>query len=441
MFLMIENNGVAPVQSFTVLGLSTARGQASKIGQFGSGSKHGILTCLRQGINPRIYLGEDELSFGTRDDKMGDKSYKHLTYYYKGEIKDCNMSLEFGALDWSGLEMGLREFVCNAIDAGEHKVEVVPNMEAAAGKTRVYLPFNPDVAKFYSSLREKFLHFSPEFKADQRIIVKDELTKVKLYRKGVYVAERQELSWFDYNFGDETKINESRVMSDWETQVKAGELWRDADVKTLEILFSKISQITEKQFEHIMHVPTYFGWAKDANDKAKAWKAAWVNVHGDAACADIKTQSQLIDKARRKGQSVVCVPYPFIALLMAAGIPTVNSKVENVDSEGRELFPASERLVNKVRKIWDKIEQAGMTKNKKFPTKINTFVSLVNNGEQLRGFWNRDDDSINLERETGIDNETILHELGHYITEASDGTYEFVLFFGRLSLHFMKCTR
>ena len=42
MFLMIANNGVAPVQSFTVLGVSTARGNSDKIGQFGSGAKHGL---------------------------------------------------------------------------------------------------------------------------------------------------------------------------------------------------------------------------------------------------------------------------------------------------------------------------------------------------------------------------------------------------------------
>ena len=44
MFLCIQNPGVAPVEGFTLLGVSTTRdcGVEGTIGQFGSGNKHAI---------------------------------------------------------------------------------------------------------------------------------------------------------------------------------------------------------------------------------------------------------------------------------------------------------------------------------------------------------------------------------------------------------------
>ena len=44
MFLRIQNPGVAPVEGFTLLGVSTTRdcGVEGAIGQFGSGNKHAI---------------------------------------------------------------------------------------------------------------------------------------------------------------------------------------------------------------------------------------------------------------------------------------------------------------------------------------------------------------------------------------------------------------
>ena len=58
MFLCVQNPGVAPVEGFTLLGVSTSRGETGTIGQFGSGAKHAINTLLRAGLKLTIYCGK-----------------------------------------------------------------------------------------------------------------------------------------------------------------------------------------------------------------------------------------------------------------------------------------------------------------------------------------------------------------------------------------------
>ena len=427
MFLMIENHGVAPVQSFTVMGLSTARGKAEKIGQFGSGSKHGILTCMRQNIVPTIYLGENELKFATTTDKMGEKEYQHLIYEFRGEIKELPIALEFGALDWDGLDMGLREFVSNAIDAGDYKVEVVAKPETHKDKTRIFLPFRPEVAKFFAALPEKFLHFAQGINTEQVVMLKEKISPAKFYRKGVYVRESKAISLFNYNFDDKVKIDECRNMEEYAVREHSANIWQNADKETVKLLFNRLDDINEKVFEGNFY---FCSWRWDAKGIAN-WKAAWKELFGDAYCGNVTTQAPLIAKAQKQGHNVINVPTNLLDALVHCGIPMVVDCLQGVDKAGREIQPATIKLTSKVRKIWDKLVEKGMVNGKEFP-KVNTFTCLMNGESQLKGFYNPADLSINLEVHNGLDSMTIVEELGHYITGATDNSRDFQDYFIKL---------
>lgn len=73
-FLKIENPGQAPVEGFTVLGVSLA--DTSKnvgvIGQFGSGNKHAIAVLLRNDLSPVVFAGTLKMEFGTRSQTVTD---------------------------------------------------------------------------------------------------------------------------------------------------------------------------------------------------------------------------------------------------------------------------------------------------------------------------------------------------------------------------------
>jgi len=125
MFLLVQNPGVAPIEGFTLLGVSTTRdcGVAGTIGQFGSGAKHAINTLLRAGLKLLIYCGKTRLEFATREETIRDglvtKNIKRVVCKLGGtssKTLDMGWCLDFGAIDWTDLSMALREFVANAID-------------------------------------------------------------------------------------------------------------------------------------------------------------------------------------------------------------------------------------------------------------------------------------------------------------------------------------
>jgi len=185
MYLLVQNPGVAPVEGYTLLGVSTTRncGVAGTIGQFGSGAKHAINTLLRAGLKLLIYCGKTRLEFATREETVNDglvaKPIKRVVCKLGGtssKTLDMGWCLDFGAIDWTDLSMALREFVANAIDrtVREHgdflpsllneelRAAVVEDstVRARDGFTRVYVEVNDDVQRFYGELPRRFLHFS-----------------------------------------------------------------------------------------------------------------------------------------------------------------------------------------------------------------------------------------------------------------------------------------
>ena len=141
MFLCIQNPGVAPVEGFTLLGVSTTRdcGVAGTIGQFGSGAKHAINTLLRAGLKLLIYCGKTRLEFATREETVHDglvtKNIKRVVCKLGGtssKTLDMGWCLDFGAIDWTDLSMALREFVANAIDRTvREKADFLPALARA----------------------------------------------------------------------------------------------------------------------------------------------------------------------------------------------------------------------------------------------------------------------------------------------------------------------
>ena len=73
-YLLISNVGVAPVEGYTLLGMSTTRdcGVEGAIGMFGSGTKHAINLLLRLGITFWIYCGLTRLEFFTEEEEIND---------------------------------------------------------------------------------------------------------------------------------------------------------------------------------------------------------------------------------------------------------------------------------------------------------------------------------------------------------------------------------
>ena len=246
MYLMIENPGVAPEQSFTVLGASTSRGHDNKnvIGKFGSGAKHGVTTLLREKLPPIVMCGTLRLEFGTRPEKVNDGI--STTNFQRGVVKyggkdqttgqsrtsteDLGFVVEYGEADWTNIDFAMREFISNAIDRaikqgeveyatkwwGDHlgddcdeevrvangraaldeyrktardyrnvRIELVDSVRAKEGVTRVFIPMCERVRQFYANIGKWFLHFSDDSLLNQQILPKRDRNLVEGVKSAV----------------------------------------------------------------------------------------------------------------------------------------------------------------------------------------------------------------------------------------------------------------
>ena len=123
---MIENPGVAPIECFTTMGVSTTRFDKAdgSIGQFGSGTKHAINVLLRNNISCVMFLSRTKLEFEVEGKVINDGlSSKDFNFVFvnetsssgKKERHSTGFTLEWGTQDWTDPAMAIREFVSNEI--------------------------------------------------------------------------------------------------------------------------------------------------------------------------------------------------------------------------------------------------------------------------------------------------------------------------------------
>lgn len=77
-YLEIKSFGEIDIQAFTLIGASIKRGNSAMIGMYGSGNKYSIATLLNQNIDFKVFSGEDEIKFTTKEQKIIWQIYREL---------------------------------------------------------------------------------------------------------------------------------------------------------------------------------------------------------------------------------------------------------------------------------------------------------------------------------------------------------------------------
>ena len=444
MFLLIENEGVAPTDAFLVLGDSgTRHREGSFIGQFGSGNKHAVNVLLRHNIPFYISLGNTNLEFYhevkqvTEADGSVRESYP-VKCRLSGDMNrtiDCGWTLEFGALDWTEVSMALREFVSNAIDCSktmdsEPIVRPEANKRAKKGTTRIFIDFgNEAVKSYYHNLSKHFLYFSSDPSQIDRTFLRKSKDSVgpRVYREGVLVAELRadHKSAFDYNFKrDQIKIDECRNMDEYGLRAKIAQLINTAPKEALTEFFEVLSegQVYEATLDDF-----YLNYSQ-GNQQKENWTQAWESFAGDAVIAtEAMANSPITQHVQAKGHKVKAVKSDsFVKTARSMGVKDVASVLGSHGASGKIETPASGAAIEAVNTAWGICERAQMTDRKPKPV-VCSFRQIMDGECETLGYYEHGTEKVFIREDLGgkIALKTALEEVAHYITGATDCSRDF----------------
>lgn len=244
-YVCFENRGEVPLNAFKLLGASSKRGDAGKIGYFGTGLKYALAVMLRRDIGFRVFSGDKEVKIGSRNTKFLENTVAVMTV--NGE--KTSITLDAG-IDWKPW-FAIREIYSNTIDEqGTMSLNVDPGPKA--GYTRIFIDTDAE------PLKEVFRNWSSYFTHNRDIAFRNAsgtlLPKLPTnpefiaFRKGIRVHESRRHSLFDYDLQDVT-INESRVaVYDFQVKEACSDLLAAAPLACIEALLRLAKNGRRDQF-------------------------------------------------------------------------------------------------------------------------------------------------------------------------------------------------
>jgi predicted Zn-dependent protease with MMP-like domain len=409
------------VDMFT-LGVSTATG-TEKIGQFGSGSLMGTLCWMREeGDSPIFGLNGSRVEFECLLTKKSDgTAFRQVFQNENGNKIPLTVSLEYGQVDWTKPEMGLREWISNAIDQGADLSSALSiieesDMDFPEDQVVVYVPYCATVRKYWQNIDTYFLHFLGLEK--QETLIKEQATPCKVYRRGVLIREMEFKTICDYNL--DFDINESRNGSSDSIETRIKRYCIGLDGKHSQEYISRIESAVLSNLDCVEVRSTNY----------------YENLYGPFKQYFAERSGYTVHPGHEQGKGHTVQQHWYSRIISA------NSKLDGMANVGKSVRegniivqnPAElNRLANSV---WEMIDLAGLTNGKSMP-QVECFKTRDGSNPIMLGMYDQKLQTVSV-WERAINQETLIHEFGHHITGADDRTREFTSFFIRLSSEYMK---
>ena len=213
-YVMVQNEGEIPVDGIRLLGESSK--SDTQIGMFGTGLKETIALSFRLGVSLTICSGETVIKFVTKETNFRGTIANEIGYEIDGTYHPMNITTSFGKQDWTSEWQMLREIYCNAQDEGGLHHCVVDKVEPVAGCTKVYLEATFDLLQEWQMLPTKLLFLGNRTPVHQFKGYKLYQGKGRIYKKGVFVAEKKDLL-YDYELPG-LKLTESRTAERYDVE-------------------------------------------------------------------------------------------------------------------------------------------------------------------------------------------------------------------------------
>lgn len=400
-YLKISSNSRTTVEDLFTLGVSTSRGDDGKIGQFGSGTLMGVLAWMRTfGKAPVFMVNGKQVKF---EAKPVLKSDGNVFRQVLMNGKPLSVALEYGELDWKTPELGLREWICNAIDAGASLADcltIVNGVKAEDDEIAVFVPYNEVAERYFANIDQYFLHFRKMESC--KMVPKNGLSKCRIFRKGVFVRELSENSLFDYNLNFD--INECRTGS------SDSLLW---DIRT--------------------HIANY------CDHKEDIFKAILAGTDCLETNLDLTYHSLSDSWKPILAQSKAKLSMPGIhadgATCVAAGwytkitklVPELDGliKTSSATLKGFEAHAVPEITQKNFDKVCGAIEAYNMANGLERP-KLEVYSTKDGSQPGMLGYYDTTRKTVGIWLDNQTSLTTVVHELCHHYSKADDGTRAFV---------------
>lgn len=440
MFLMIRNPGVADKLAITLIGASSSRdcGRDGTIGMFGSGAKNSFALLYRKGMCPiTITTGTDRMEISARSQIVAGKVMNIMTIKHgKKKAVDMQYTDGMGELDWRDVDMALREFVANGLDgclASGHdysalEIEVVSDIRAKSGHTAVFIPYHPEIREAHHKLPGTFLHLSDPDSLDRKIIPRKLSDRTHVYKNGVLAAIWQGPGIYDYNLGDELRLDESRNASEETVKAAVGRALRDAKAGELATILKVVSK-DDSLFES--HLAWYnlstdeysYDYKTKFPQRAKEWQMAWFMAFGPNTILS-EGNANVMSFVINKGFTPVPVKSRcWSKALTSYGIRQESDVLGCDEMEGKEVGPPTKDHLDSLEKVWNLFTSFGLAHKPK--PGVASFTSVMDGGAMTYGYYKPGDDKVHIHKDlsAGLSlDKCMLEEVTHYVTGSSDGS-------------------
>lgn len=355
-YILIQNDGEIETNSFELIGASTKRNDAGKIGFFGSGLKYSIAYMMRKGIDFKVYSGLTELSFTTKDENLKDQTFQRICINGNPTSYTVTMGPTWKE-DW----FVLREIYCNALD--ENNCQIIKETEIvqpSEGKTRIYIEATDELNKvisnwdaYFAEDREPLFTTTPVYTcylgSEDGCVHRQEVKVYKktegvMYRKGIRVYKNDRYM-YDYGFNN-VNINEDRTAKN-ANGIKYG-IWH---------IFA--------QFENEGYIKSVLRTAQDddktdeyfsisISENGGNWSNEWVRFSKENLLVLRESSAKYVEEILKyKGESFL-IPSSF-AREMKKNLPDVQilgmqNMIGDISAEEAEVTPKMEYLLKEVLK-------------------------------------------------------------------------------------------
>lgn len=274
-YLKIQNKGLLDIRLFSLMGGTTKDNDDAKIGQWGSGLKYSLCFLLRNKIDFKIFVGNEEINITTKKEKIRNETFEIV--YVNNE--KTSLTTKMGGSAWKEWE-ALREIYSNALDEGDAKITIEDSksfivnwVDRDKDVTQFYIELTPKFLEIYNNWGDYFIENKVPIYENDKFKLYPNGGQLRLYKQGVLIGKKETNSLFLYDFKD-AHINELREYKGHFANDLSRILYEIDDVKTIQYI---IKNITDDVYEG-KEVDFKF-WRNNTWDKPNnAWKEAFGNA-------------------------------------------------------------------------------------------------------------------------------------------------------------------